>query len=175
MCVFLISYQVICHQIFNNKRNWWWLDLDTWFRPPFWDLLMLQLLRPNSSNLPCLYSTFHLEYPLVLSPFCFAVMENKMSKKSFVGKILSTNKNIARAQLLPLQWYTYHISNVTDKFEWKKLKSVDLEMSKCTNAVGVPANWARIPTVSFCGCLDNVCHKRKKEEIKLKTVLWVIV
>ena len=45
---------------------------DTWFRPPFWDLLMLQLLRPNSSNLPCLYSTFHLEYPLVLSRFCFA-------------------------------------------------------------------------------------------------------
>ena len=44
---------------------------DTWFHPPFWDLLMLQLLRPNSSNLPCLYSTFHLEYPLVLSRFCF--------------------------------------------------------------------------------------------------------
>ena len=43
---------------------------DTWFRPPFWDLLMLQLLRPNSSILPCLYSTFHLEYPLVLSRFC---------------------------------------------------------------------------------------------------------
>ena len=43
----------------------------TWFRPPFWDLLMLQLLRPNSSNLPCLYSTFHLEYPLVLSRFYF--------------------------------------------------------------------------------------------------------
>ena len=37
---------------------------------PFWDLLMLKLLRPNSSNLPCLYSTFHLEYPLVLSRFC---------------------------------------------------------------------------------------------------------
>ena len=48
---------------------------DTWFRPPFWDLLMLQLLRPNSSNLPCLYSTFHLEYPLVLSRFCFAYFE----------------------------------------------------------------------------------------------------
>ena len=43
---------------------------DTWFRLPFWDLLMLQLLGPNSSNLPCLYSTFHLEYPLVLSRFC---------------------------------------------------------------------------------------------------------
>ena len=24
---------------------------DTWFRPPFWDLLVLQLLRPDSSNL----------------------------------------------------------------------------------------------------------------------------
>ena len=44
---------------------------DTWFRPPFWDLLVLQLLRPDSSNLPCLYSTFRLEYPLVLSWFCF--------------------------------------------------------------------------------------------------------
>ena len=43
---------------------------DTWFRSPFWDLLMLQLLRPNSSNLPCPYSAFHLEYPLVLSRFC---------------------------------------------------------------------------------------------------------
>ena len=43
---------------------------DTWFRPPYWDLLMLQLLRPNSSSLPYLYSTFHLEYPFVLSRFC---------------------------------------------------------------------------------------------------------
>ena len=42
---------------------------DTWFRPPLWDLLVLQLLRPDSSNLPCLYSTFHLEYPLALSRF----------------------------------------------------------------------------------------------------------
>ena len=42
----------------------------TWFRPPLWDLLVLQWLRPDSSNLPCLYSTFHLEYPLVLSRFC---------------------------------------------------------------------------------------------------------
>ena len=44
---------------------------DTWFRPPLWDLLVIQLLRPDSSNLPCLYSTFHLEYLLVLSRFCF--------------------------------------------------------------------------------------------------------
>ena len=51
---------------------------DTWFRPPIWDLLMLQLLRPNSSNLPCLYSTFHLEYPLVLSRFCFFPEEDRL-------------------------------------------------------------------------------------------------
>ena len=43
---------------------------DTWFRPPLWDLLVLQWLRPDSSNLPCLYSTFRLECPLVLSRFC---------------------------------------------------------------------------------------------------------
>ena len=45
--------------------------LDTWFRPPLWDLLVLQLCKPDSSNLPCLYSTFLLEYPLLLSRFSF--------------------------------------------------------------------------------------------------------
>ena len=44
---------------------------DTWFRPPLWDLLELQFLRTDFSNLPCLNSTFHLEYSLVLSRFCF--------------------------------------------------------------------------------------------------------
>ena len=44
---------------------------DTWFRPRLWDVLVLQLLRPDSSNLPFLYSTFHLDYPFVLSRFCF--------------------------------------------------------------------------------------------------------
>ena len=38
--------------------------------PPLWDLLVFQLLRPDSSNLPCLYSTFRLEYPFLLSRFC---------------------------------------------------------------------------------------------------------
>ena len=49
---------------------------DTWFRPPLWDLLVLQLLRPDSSNLPCLYSTFHHEYPLVLYWFRFFYLWN---------------------------------------------------------------------------------------------------
>ena len=60
---------------------------DTWFRPPFWDLLMLQLLRPNSSNLPCLYSTFHLEYPLVLSRFCFAFHLKICAPPLFVNEL----------------------------------------------------------------------------------------
>ena len=37
--------------------------------PLFWDLLVLQCLKPYSS--PCLYSTFYLEYPLVFSVICF--------------------------------------------------------------------------------------------------------
>ena len=58
------------------------------FRTPgsvahFCDLLMLQLLRPNSSNLPCLYSTFHLEYPLVLSRFCFDIKNLRYSYQEF--------------------------------------------------------------------------------------------
>ena len=52
---------------------------DTWFRSLLWDLLVLQLLRPDSSNLPCLYSTFHLEYPLVLSWFCLRFAELNLS------------------------------------------------------------------------------------------------
>ena len=45
---------------------------DTWFRSHFWDLLVLQLLRPDSSNLPCLYTTFHLEYPWYFLDFASA-------------------------------------------------------------------------------------------------------
>ena len=44
---------------------------DTWFRPTLVDLHVFQLLRPDSLNLSCLYSTFHLEYILVLSRCAF--------------------------------------------------------------------------------------------------------
>ena len=54
---------------------------DTWFRPPLGDLLVLQLLRPDPSSLPCLYSTFRLEYPLVLSRFCFVHRQCVSSSK----------------------------------------------------------------------------------------------
>ena len=87
---------------------------DTWFRPSFWDLLMLQLLRPNSSNLPCLYSTFHLEYPLVLSRFCLVIVpkltmkkyilalakKKKKKKKKKIKKKTKQNKTKPETQLL---------------------------------------------------------------------------
>ena len=44
---------------------------DTLFRPTFWDLFMLQLLRPVFPNLPCLFSTFHRRYPSALPRFFF--------------------------------------------------------------------------------------------------------
>ena len=43
---------------------------DIWF-VPFLGLACVQLFRQDSSNLSCLYSTFHHEYSSVLSRFCF--------------------------------------------------------------------------------------------------------
>ena len=72
---------------------------DTWFRPPFWDLLMLQLLRPNSSNLPCLCSTFHLEYPLVLSRFYLWQMKfthlNRRRHRLYIWHLYLTFENLS--------------------------------------------------------------------------------
>ena len=59
---------------------------DTWFRPPLWDLLVLQLLRPDSSNLPYLYSTFHIEYPLVLSRFCLYPIDGAVKPDKSCGR-----------------------------------------------------------------------------------------
>ena len=73
---------------------------DTWFRPPFWDLLMLQLLRPNSSNLPCLYSTFHLEYPLVLSRFYLV----DMTSYSFILFGISLYCTVLAHGVSPWKW-----------------------------------------------------------------------
>ena len=49
------------------------LHPNTWFRPPFGDLRMLQLLRQFLPNLSYLLSTFHLEYRSVLSQMCFVI------------------------------------------------------------------------------------------------------
>ena len=91
---------------------------DTWFRPPFWDLLMLQLLRPNSSNLPCLYSTFHLEYSMVLSRFCFifyAIWWLKEPRKVLVVNSLKMyHKSLSNAVTL-YRYTSYCSQNLTLK------------------------------------------------------------
>ena len=71
---------------------------DTWFRPSFWDLLMLQLLRPNSSNLPCLYSTFHLEYPLVLSRFYLGHINMYDRSLITAGRVFNFSKTLFTKQ-----------------------------------------------------------------------------
>ena len=50
--------------------------------------LCFQLLRPDSSNLPCLYSTFHLEYPLILCRFCLQV-------SGYISYIWMNNENMS--------------------------------------------------------------------------------
>ena len=49
---------------------------DTWFRPLLWDLLVVQLLRPDSSNLPCLNSTFTSNTPWYFLDFAFKVIQD---------------------------------------------------------------------------------------------------
>ena len=44
---------------------------DTWFRPPLWDLLVLQFLRPDSSNLPCLTRLFTSNTPWYFLDFAY--------------------------------------------------------------------------------------------------------
>ena len=86
---------------------------DTWFRPPFWDLLMLQLLRPNSSNLPCLYSTFHLEYPLVLSRYCIQPVSSRLYLNIDPISMLRISLADSRGDAGGLSWeYVLHIPSV---------------------------------------------------------------
>ena len=91
---------------------------DTWFRPPLWDLLVLQSLRPDSSNLTCLYSTFHLEYPLVLSVyFAFEIRDTTESNTS--ASYLDLLLSIGRDGQLHISIngkrddFNFHITNFT--------------------------------------------------------------
>ena len=95
--------------------------------PHFGDLLMLQLLRPNSSNLPCLYLTFHLEYPLVLSRFCFEEISqlpyshyidpvsydctNNLGKMSLLVAILTHLLALEGDGQTCYTWYSWLLSN----------------------------------------------------------------
>ena len=90
---------------------------DTWLRPPFWDLLMLQYLRPELQNLPYLYSTCHLEYPSVLYRFCSCV-----SLCHFYLRWISC--------LIHLYWLRWAAGNAKQAkiSKWKFLPIVDLSL-----------------------------------------------
>ena len=96
---------------------------DTWFRPHFRDLLMLQLLRPNSSNLPCLYSTFHIEYPLVLSRFCFffLVLITNQKINNHVS-IIRWGRGEVGGSTIPLR--KLHVKNRFDRYSKFKKNSI---------------------------------------------------
>ena len=94
---------------------------DTWFRPPLWDLHVLQLLRPDSWNLPCLYSTFHLEYPLVLSRFCFLnfiydTYRAEFTKERYTSGPRVTRVGIALTETVVL---TMAISTTLMSYRWQ--------------------------------------------------------
>ena len=80
---------------------------DTWFRPPLWDWLVLQLLKPDSWNLPCLYSTFHLENPLVLSRFCSILIMTQLHPRDPENRQqnrFSERRFSEKTQLQPVEW-----------------------------------------------------------------------
>ena len=73
------------HAFYNNKKN---IDLNN----PFYRPYFLKLLRPDFSNLPYLYSTFHLEYPSILSRFYFTIKITMLC--------ISKNNSVHTANLL---------------------------------------------------------------------------
>ena len=62
---------------------------------PFWDLLMLKLLGLVFPNLPGLFSTLSLEYPSVLSRFCFAFYEFSVGIGTFVIGLSQTSSHFS--------------------------------------------------------------------------------
>ena len=87
----------------------YWLTIQT--------LNIALCLRPNSSNLPCLYSTFHLEYPLVLSRFYFV----SGTKLRYNGKgIVSRNTHVQYES--PFTFGKKVLTKVKVFKEWVKLQ-----------------------------------------------------
>ena len=65
-------------------------------------LLMLQLLRPDFPNLPCLYLTFHLEYPSILSRFCFSQINWQKFEDENEESVEKEDANLKKS-LVPLE------------------------------------------------------------------------
>ena len=100
---------------------------------------MLQLLRPNSSNLPCLCSTFHLEYPLVLSRF-FCLLQSGYCRRKEI--LLNINKKSVQLhnylrfskvfwqKIYGIVWYVKR--NYIGKIKWSYIWQI-LQISEWIN------------------------------------------
>ena len=91
----------------------------------FWDLIMLQLLRPTFPTLPC-FSTFHLEYHLIFSPF-FSAPEPK-AQVHYCDHALSV---VRRPSVRPssLTFHIFDFSSETTEWNLTKLyRKVDLNV-----------------------------------------------
>ena len=114
---------------------------DTWFRPPLWDLLVLQLLRPDSSKLPCLYSTFHLEYPI--GTFSILLKQLLLWPTQFSAHSWSEKQEPAGSGESKLQW-------------WYSLPKF------CTCQKNQVVYWRPLRYWSYCALLDTMTWRHRR-------------
>ena len=88
---------------------------------PFRDLLMFQLFRQIFPNLPCLFSTFLLEYLSVLSRFCFLVNKTYeiVLKFCWYYRLCLVWKRCIIFKCNPnIKIYRYSLSQLDQRWEW---------------------------------------------------------
>ena len=95
---------------------------DTWFRPIL-GLANAPIVETKLPNLPCLYSTFHLEYPLVLSRFCFTdkskgIMHKCQSEQYLYNFQFNNSRKLRLRQNIPfVKWFQGRLTRIMVKHE----------------------------------------------------------
>ena len=107
---------------------------DTCFFPPFSDLLIRQMLSPLFPNLPCLFSTFHLEYPSILYRFCI-----KMLSRLFFWNIHSIA--VSRFSMIFLQSGLIYIFLCLFGFCFTSQSKILVFQSHMWRHIDVQADW----------------------------------
>ena len=118
---------------------------------------MLQLLRPNSSSLPCLYSTFHLEYPLVLSRFCSVsdwLRHFRLLLRNHWTEFLDTWHETRSKLICILQILCF--SNWSEKPRWPPLFLIDWDILDFS--ASAECNLAKLYRRQVFDTLHQVCR-----------------